>query len=359
MTTCHQPHIGYGIHQPSVYLIFFHDPHKRVGDYMILFQKIDSYYAFSAYIDEDNMKQNFGLLDLGGQSNDPCPNANLSWKTVNISEFDKLRRPQNYNSSFLQSKGIIYILVPPEVGLSNPKIICSDLVKQQTCATLNLPDQSLCFNSKEVCFRNWRGNPAVTYVLEEKLNTRVLEDYKTQKWADTIQIPMPFLKEQPSWNKKVPHINFDDDGEVFLQYWMVLTWWKYDPKLKQMCKDLSAQVRVPATLTSVKGMQSGKKERRAKRKGPICGLDGLFREVRHYCKDTSGTFTMDAMDMTTNLKKTVVENETEPDKLNEELDAARMDESYAHNLLEEWQIRVEELEIHAEKANHLEKSTSD
>ncbi|KAL8127624.1 WEB family protein At3g02930, chloroplastic-like [Apium graveolens] len=55
----------------------------------------------------------------------------------------------------------------------------------------------------------------------------------------------------------------------------------------------------------------------------------------------------------------VVENEAAIEQLNVELEAARMAESYAHNLLEEWQKRVEELEINAEQANRLEKSASE
>ncbi|KAK1392090.1 WEB family protein, chloroplastic [Heracleum sosnowskyi] len=55
----------------------------------------------------------------------------------------------------------------------------------------------------------------------------------------------------------------------------------------------------------------------------------------------------------------VVENEAAIEQLNVELEAARMAESYAHNLLEEWQKRVEELEINAEQASRLEKSASE
>ncbi|KAK1366337.1 hypothetical protein POM88_041898 [Heracleum sosnowskyi] len=233
-----------------------HDPLKRLGNYMTLFQNssTNSYYAFSAYIDEENNKQNFGLLDFGGQSNDPCPNANLSWKTVTISECDKLRRHQKHNFSFVHSKGVLYILVLLEVELSNPKIICFDLIKQQSSTTLDVPDQSLRFESREVCFQLWRGKPAVTFVLEEKFNAWVLEDYKKQNWADRIQIPLLFLKEYPGWNKAIPTMHYDDDGEVFLQYRTKFGPWKYDPKIKEFGIDLSPYARVPATLESVKGI---------------------------------------------------------------------------------------------------------
>ena len=43
--------------------------------------------------------------------------------------------------------------------------------------------------------------------------------------------------------------------------------------------------------------------------------------------------------------------EAEVEQLNIELEAARMVESYAHNLLEEWQKKVNELEINVEQAN--------
>ncbi|KAK1378110.1 hypothetical protein POM88_024854 [Heracleum sosnowskyi] len=58
-----------------------------------------------------------------------------------------------------------------------------------------------------------RGKPAISFVLKEKLNLWVLEDYKKQKWADTIQIPLPSLKKYPNL-KIVPLLYFDADGEI-------------------------------------------------------------------------------------------------------------------------------------------------
>ncbi|XP_047173897.1 putative WEB family protein At1g65010, chloroplastic, partial [Vigna umbellata] len=54
----------------------------------------------------------------------------------------------------------------------------------------------------------------------------------------------------------------------------------------------------------------------------------------------------------------LTEKENHIEHLNVELEAARMAESYAHNLLEEWTKKVEELEVKVEEANKLERSTS-
>ncbi|KAK1367268.1 hypothetical protein POM88_042829 [Heracleum sosnowskyi] len=237
-----------------------HDPNKRVHS-MTLFQNssTNSYYVFSIYIDE-KAEPKYELLDLGGQSNDPCPNANLSWKTFSISEIAKILLGRQHIVLFLENKDILYFLVLGMVGLSNPKIICFDLVKQQTCTALKVPDQSLGLNSTNVRFSNWRGNPAVSFVLEEKVNIWVLEDYKKQKWADMIQIPLPFTKEYSSWNEPDSY-KYCNDREILLRYGMELPCWIYVPKLKQWCKIPSLPRRTPATLVSVKGMQPAGEEK--------------------------------------------------------------------------------------------------
>ncbi|KAJ1392795.1 Agenet-like domain [Sesbania bispinosa] len=53
------------------------------------------------------------------------------------------------------------------------------------------------------------------------------------------------------------------------------------------------------------------------------------------------------------------QKETSIEQLNVELEAAKMAESYAHCLLEEWKTRVEELEMRFEEANKLERSVSE
>ncbi|KAM7278804.1 hypothetical protein ACFE04_005938 [Oxalis oulophora] len=59
------------------------------------------------------------------------------------------------------------------------------------------------------------------------------------------------------------------------------------------------------------------------------------------------------------FEKKFVERETVIEQLNVELEAARVAESYNHNLVEEWQIKVEKLEKKAAKANKLERSASE
>ncbi|OIT40026.1 PREDICTED: WEB family protein At3g02930, chloroplastic-like [Nicotiana attenuata] len=55
----------------------------------------------------------------------------------------------------------------------------------------------------------------------------------------------------------------------------------------------------------------------------------------------------------------LVEKETLLEQLNVDLEASRMAESYAHNLMEEWQQKVEELEAQTKEARHLERSASE
>ncbi|KAK1354371.1 hypothetical protein POM88_047627 [Heracleum sosnowskyi] len=64
-------------------------PHKGVI-YMDIFQypSTSSYYVVSIFFDEVKKNYNLALLDLGGQSDDPCPNADLSWRIVKIPVFD-------------------------------------------------------------------------------------------------------------------------------------------------------------------------------------------------------------------------------------------------------------------------------
>ncbi|XP_016472302.1 WEB family protein At5g16730, chloroplastic [Nicotiana tabacum] len=55
----------------------------------------------------------------------------------------------------------------------------------------------------------------------------------------------------------------------------------------------------------------------------------------------------------------LVEREALLEQLTVDLEAARMAESYAHNLMEEWQQKVEELEAQTQEARHLERSASE
>lgn len=55
----------------------------------------------------------------------------------------------------------------------------------------------------------------------------------------------------------------------------------------------------------------------------------------------------------------LAEREASIEQLNVDLEAARMAESYARNLVQEWKQRVEELEIRVEEATRLEKSATE
>ncbi|GMP25298.1 hypothetical protein CsSME_00002237 [Camellia sinensis var. sinensis] len=58
-------------------------------------------------------------------------------------------------------------------------------------------------------------------------------------------------------------------------------------------------------------------------------------------------------------EENLVEREASIEQLNVELEAAKMAESYARNLVEEWQKKVEDLEAQAEEAKRLERSVSE
>lgn len=59
------------------------------------------------------------------------------------------------------------------------------------------------------------------------------------------------------------------------------------------------------------------------------------------------------------FEEMLVEREASIEQLNVELEAAKMAESYAHSLVEEWKSKVQDLEISVEEANKLEKSASE
>ncbi|XP_062119715.1 WEB family protein At5g16730, chloroplastic-like [Humulus lupulus] len=58
-------------------------------------------------------------------------------------------------------------------------------------------------------------------------------------------------------------------------------------------------------------------------------------------------------------KEKLTEKETSIEQLNVELEAARMAESYARSVVEEWKVKVEELEMEVEKAHKMERSASE
>ncbi|KAK1354998.1 hypothetical protein POM88_048254 [Heracleum sosnowskyi] len=161
-------------------------------------------------------------------SNDPCPNGDLSWRALNIPDFDVANRLQKYDCSRVLEEGILFMPALVRVVSSNPIIVCVDLL-QQACTTLNVPE-SLSFKNREI--------------------TR-------QKWADPIQISLPSLDGYPRLRKRIPRI-YQGDEEDFLVYTD-----KLPPKYiagTHVCKigsevlsDVPAPppIRVPATFVSV------------------------------------------------------------------------------------------------------------
>ena len=221
----------------------------------------NSYNVVSLYSDRLEQKVNFQLLDLGGQSTDPCPDENLSWRTLDIPEYDEASRLQEYDGKrCVMEEGILLMPALHKVESGNGVILCVDLV-QQACTTLNAP-HSLSLEDSEINLQLWRGKPALSFVSEEKLNVCILEDYQTQTWADTILIPLPNLNNAiPRVKKQIPQIHRMDE-EDFLFY--TDDFYTNGVKGYRVCKTGSEELifastspptRVPATLVSVKGMR--------------------------------------------------------------------------------------------------------
>ncbi|XP_044483345.1 WEB family protein At3g02930, chloroplastic-like [Mangifera indica] len=59
------------------------------------------------------------------------------------------------------------------------------------------------------------------------------------------------------------------------------------------------------------------------------------------------------------IEEKLMEREASIEQLNVELEAARISESYARNFVEEWKIRIDELEMQAEEAHKLKRSASE
>ncbi|WOH11585.1 hypothetical protein DCAR_0831075 [Daucus carota subsp. sativus] len=218
-----------------------------------------SYNVLSVYSDKDQGKVCFERLDLGGQSNDPCPSQDLSWRNFNIPEFDKLNGQKIYEKFlyYLSKEGILYIVTLLKVGPRKPKIICFDIVKQAS-TILDVPQISLGFDWPNLRIQLWRGKPALIFVLEEQLNIWVLDDYKRQKWADTIKIPLPFLKQFPGIKETVPYaLVFCEDEDAMLVYDEddIKGCIVYKLKSKELDVIPYVPCMIPATLVSVKGMQ--------------------------------------------------------------------------------------------------------
>ncbi|KAK1354257.1 hypothetical protein POM88_047513 [Heracleum sosnowskyi] len=243
-------------------------PHPNKGVIVMrvfLNSSTNSYHVVSLYNDEEN-KVKFEMIDLGGQSYDRCLNEDLSWRTLNIPEYDVANRLQKYDCSrCVLEEGILFIPALLRVVSSNPIIVCVDLV-QQACTTLNAPE-SLLFENPKVNFQLWRGKPALSFVSEERLNVWIVEDYKINKWADPILIPLPSLDGYAYLRKQIPQIHQGDEEDflVYSDYMFTKTIKGEYIKGYRVCKiglevlsyaETPPPMRVPATLVSVKDISN-------------------------------------------------------------------------------------------------------
>ncbi|KAK1353531.1 hypothetical protein POM88_051896 [Heracleum sosnowskyi] len=154
-------------------------------------------------------KYDLALLDLRGQSDDPCSNVDLSWRIVKIPEFDMLSRQERYHFSYFLDRQAI---------------------------------SSFCSRTET----EYMG----------------VEDYKKQKWADTMVIPLPFREHRPSLMTEVPHIHRDngDEEDILVYIPIPVNTHLYTVKSGSVCSDPPPVMRIPATLVSLRGMQLEKKD---------------------------------------------------------------------------------------------------
>ncbi|TKY71126.1 WEB family protein [Spatholobus suberectus] len=101
-----------------------------------------------------------------------------------------------------------------------------------------------------------------------------------------------------------------------------------------------------AELTQLKALLDSKLETEARENKIVLELQAEIEALKEELEKAKGY----------DAKLTEKENFIE--QLNVELEAAKMAESYAHSLLEEWTKKVEELEMRVEEANKLERSAS-
>ncbi|RDY10632.1 WEB family protein, chloroplastic, partial [Mucuna pruriens] len=101
-----------------------------------------------------------------------------------------------------------------------------------------------------------------------------------------------------------------------------------------------------AELTRLKAVLDSKLETEASENKIVLELQAEIEALKEELEKAKGY----------DVKLTEKENYIE--QLNVELEAAKMAESYAHSLLEEWTKKVEELEMRVEEANKLERSAS-
>lgn len=147
------------------------------------------YNVVSLFAERRNLK--FQVVELGKGSS-------LAWRTLDIRKFNNIRlMKDNYFTCGMSTDcGMIYFSTIVPAGSNNAEIICVDLDKE-ACTTCTVP-RSLHSNWKEVTFMMWNDKPSLLSVVKERINIRVLEDYKKQIWgAADIIISLPRSKKCP------------------------------------------------------------------------------------------------------------------------------------------------------------------
>ncbi|KAK3020315.1 hypothetical protein RJ639_046527 [Escallonia herrerae] len=103
-----------------------------------------------------------------------------------------------------------------------------------------------------------------------------------------------------------------------------------------------------AELVKLKALLDSKLETEANENSRlVLGLKSEVETLKH------------KLEVANRFENKLAEKEAYLEQLHVELEAAKMAESYAHNLVEEWQKKVEELEFRAEDVSRLERSASE
>ncbi|KAE9606482.1 putative WEB family protein [Lupinus albus] len=99
-------------------------------------------------------------------------------------------------------------------------------------------------------------------------------------------------------------------------------------------------------VTRLKALLDSKLEMEASEKKNVLELQKEIEALKQELEKAKG------------FEKKVTEKEAYIKQLNVELEAAKLAESYAHSMLEDWKKKVEELEVRVEEANKLERFAS-
>ncbi|KAE9612837.1 hypothetical protein Lal_00027579 [Lupinus albus] len=99
-------------------------------------------------------------------------------------------------------------------------------------------------------------------------------------------------------------------------------------------------------ITRLKALLDSKLEMEASENNNVLELQRKIEALKQELEKAQG------------FEKKLTEKEIYIEQLNVELEAAKMAESYAHSVIEEWKKKVDELEVRVEEANKLERSAS-